>query len=316
MHPSGYKVAHSMMLNPLVYVTHRDRQPEAQAAILQAIELRATKETYMTANRQLSTRELTISRKKYYAIARQLQVLPHDVRIKESTLAALELVLHEQGFRYRSRYTYKVDPRTGRHIARNLQQLVFWLPEQELFGRRFISNYSAQIDATFNTNRSRLKLALITGVTNTANSFPAMQSFIKEEDQASWSFMLNAADNTIWPSTHRPKVIIGDFGKGLWAAIKAQQYIAVILQLCQWHAVQAMKKRINYGVVKGTGYTIMQREKVMGSFWPYVKSATLEELEVNRKVVLDTLKLIDRPWFKNTYVEYEETLIMVHIRCI
>jgi hypothetical protein len=72
MHADGYEAAHSMMLNPLVYVAHRDQQPEAHTTILWAMELRATNETYTTANHQLSTCELTISQKKDYAIYKGL----------------------------------------------------------------------------------------------------------------------------------------------------------------------------------------------------------------------------------------------------
>ena len=95
----------------------------------------------------------------------------------------LELLLHQHGFEYRSRYTYTINPESGRPIARSLQQLVFWLPIQVDLAQRFITDFGCQMDATFNTNRSKLLLAIITGVTNTGSSFPAMQSFIKSESQ-------------------------------------------------------------------------------------------------------------------------------------
>ncbi|XTI82655.1 hypothetical protein V2W45_1184513, partial [Cenococcum geophilum] len=47
--------------------------------------------------------------------------------------------------------------------------------------QRFITNFSCQIDAIFNTNQSKLLLAIITSITNIGSSFPAMQSFIKSE---------------------------------------------------------------------------------------------------------------------------------------
>ena len=102
------------------------------------------------------------------------------------------------------------------------------------------------MDAIFNTNRSKLLLAIITGVTNTGSSFLAMQSFIKSESQPNWTFLLESAQQKLWKRP--PKVIVANFGKGLAAALLVGQLIAVILQYCQWHAVKAIKKWIDEGI--------------------------------------------------------------------
>ena len=49
------------------------------------------------------------------------------------------------------------------------------------------------MDTIFNTNQSKLLLAIITSVTNTESSFLAIQSFIKSKSQPDWIFLLESA---------------------------------------------------------------------------------------------------------------------------
>jgi hypothetical protein len=67
---------HNFVANPLTYISHQDRLPEAKEAAAEAYALRATRETYLTAQRQLSARELHISKKKYYSLTRSSSGLP------------------------------------------------------------------------------------------------------------------------------------------------------------------------------------------------------------------------------------------------
>ena len=91
---------------------------------------------------QLNTRELAISRKKYYNLCRGLGGLPPGNGSQNRALGALELLLQEQGFNYRARYLYTISLETGYTVARSLQQLIFWLPIQENLNRRFIPNFT------------------------------------------------------------------------------------------------------------------------------------------------------------------------------
>jgi len=52
--------------------------------------------------RQLNTRELAISRKKYYNLYRGLSGLPPGNGGQNRALGALELLLQEYGFNYRA----------------------------------------------------------------------------------------------------------------------------------------------------------------------------------------------------------------------
>jgi hypothetical protein len=96
------------------------------------------------------------------------------------------------------------------------------------------------------------------------------------------------------------------------------QLITVVLQYCQWHAAKAIKKRINKGiqtkVKRPYSYSAEERKVVKELFWPYLKSETVAELEVNRKAVLDKLYPCDKVWFQTIYVEKESQMITCYIR--
>ena len=59
---------HDFIANPLAYIGHKDRLLEAKEAAAVAYAFRVTQETYLTIQRQLSARELYISKKKYYTL--------------------------------------------------------------------------------------------------------------------------------------------------------------------------------------------------------------------------------------------------------
>ena len=84
---------HPFVANPLAFTAHEDRLPDAQEACARAYALRATKESYLTAMRQLNTRELAISRKKYYNLCRGLSGLPPGNGGQNCALGTLELLL-------------------------------------------------------------------------------------------------------------------------------------------------------------------------------------------------------------------------------
>ena len=71
---------YDFVANPLTYIGHQDRLPEAKEAAAEAYALRATQETYLTVQRQLSAQELYISKKKYYSLTRLLSGLPSGAK--------------------------------------------------------------------------------------------------------------------------------------------------------------------------------------------------------------------------------------------
>ena len=93
---------HDFVANPLTYIGHQNRLPEAKEAAAKAYTLRATRETYLTIQRQLSTRELHISKRKYYSLMRLLSGLPRGAKGQPQALGALKLLLYQHRFKYRS----------------------------------------------------------------------------------------------------------------------------------------------------------------------------------------------------------------------
>ena len=116
---------HNFIANPLAYIGHQDQLLEAKEAAAEAYILRATRETYLTAQRQLSARELHISKKKYYTLTRSLSGLPSGAKGQPRALGVLKLLLCQHRFEYQSQYTYTIDPESGHPIAQSLQQLIF-----------------------------------------------------------------------------------------------------------------------------------------------------------------------------------------------
>src|SRR6266498_1726757 len=55
--------------------------------------------------------------------------------------------------------------------------------------RRFVSNFALEIDATFNTNRLKMLLFILVGITHIEKSFPGAFSFEGVENAESFTFI-------------------------------------------------------------------------------------------------------------------------------
>ena len=91
---------HAFVTNPLAFIAYKDQLLDTQEAYARAYTLRATKESYLTAIRQLNTHELAINKKKYYNLYRGLGSLPPGNNSQNHALGALKLLLQEHGFNY------------------------------------------------------------------------------------------------------------------------------------------------------------------------------------------------------------------------
>ena len=86
-----------------------------------------------------------------------------------------------------------------------------------------------------------MPLSILVGVLNTGKTFPFALCFITSETTASFEFMEDQLDELFFYNCLRPRVIYGDFAKGLTLAIakrKAEHQRAgdgetYILQLCK-----------------------------------------------------------------------------------
>jgi hypothetical protein len=276
-----------MMPNPLEYSEHRKRLPETHEALQAATQLAHTKESYTAVRRQLENQGLTIDRKAYYNM-RQKLVAEWGTN-QDGFLHSVEDKLRLCNFRYFIRHSVEVDPRNGQLLSRNIQQIVFWLPEQVAFMRRFVPDFCIQIDGTFNVSRDRLILGIATGLAHTLQGFPGVMTFMKTESQENWLFFLDIIYNHVL-GKQKPKVIISDFGKGLTAAIPDSHLSDSIQQYCQWHAAKAMMKTIR----ERKHYTKEQKANITGSgntsqnclIWQWLKSCTKDDLERNQSKLL------------------------------
>ena len=100
-------------------------------------------------------------------------------------------------------------------------------------------------------------------------------------------------------------MVIADQGLGLRSVFETvwPQYV---LQFCEWHAAENVKKRL-----ANNGYKKLEREILMRLVWAYIQSATEEELEVNRTVMKGRMKL-GKQTYVNTHWRPKEKQV---IRC-
>jgi MULE transposase domain len=162
--------------------------------------------------------------------------------------------------------------------------------------QRFVSGFMYETDATFNTNCLKLPLSVMVSINNCGNTFPMAYCYITSESAASFIFTADQLSDLAFSNCPEAAVIIGDFAKGLGAACAAKAAVdlgltkiideplvcplerdeelpeaasvvvhetlgmpqTILLQLCEWHAVQAIRKRL----VAARRYTKERREEL------------------------------------------------------
>lgn len=56
-------------------------------------------------------------------------------------------------------------------------------------GRRFVSGFVVQTDASFNTNELNMPLSILVRITNTISNFPLAYTFISSESAEAFKFV-------------------------------------------------------------------------------------------------------------------------------
>ena len=175
--------------------------------------------------------------------------------------------------------------------------------EQIKLAWRFVSGFMYETDATFNTNRLKLPLSVIVGINNRGRTFPIAYCYITSESAASFKFVSDQLSDLAFYDYPEAAVVIGDFAKGLSAAMvakaavdlslteifeeplvcpldqdeelpKAEEVVVhegldhrkpqrVLLQLCEWHAVSTIKRRL----VAARKYPKEQWDKLISIIW-------------------------------------------------
>lgn len=144
----------------------------------------------------------------------------------------------------------------------------------------------------------QMPLSMLVGILNTGETFPFALCFITSESAATFEFMEDQLDKIFFHNCEWSRVVCGDFAKGLASAIatrEAKIYAegkpsSHILQLCEWHGVEAIKRHL----IAAGQYPKEEREKIVDMIWKWVKSYTLEGLEVNRATLLASLLKIEK----------------------
>ncbi|KJZ70957.1 hypothetical protein HIM_09661 [Hirsutella minnesotensis 3608] len=254
-----------------------------------------------------------LSAKEFYNLSRS-----EGRRTNQEALDLLLTCLEFEDFRVRCFFKYLLDDQ-GRRTARVLEHLFFCSSEQIRLGRRFVSGFLMQSDATFNTNSIHLPLSVMVGITNTGKTFPLAFAFIKSESAEAFEFVNAQLAELIWYDCPSPRVVLGDQSKGLAAAMALSQARAdqgsrrggeQILQLCEWHAAESIKKRL----LDSGRYTKERREDLLRLIWEYIQAPDEEQLGKGRHKLLAEMREPERLYVENNWKEKEKQFARAHTR--
>ena len=221
--------SHSMAPNPLQYKQHEKLLEEYAKAARVAAFHRESFLPYSVSQRILEKEGLSLSRSDYYNLHRDKTVEGvHD------EFEALVHALDEAGFKYACRMELKRD-NDGETVSRQLQQIWFVLDQQIQLAQRFIADFVMLADGTFSTNALNLTLISMVGITNTGQSFPAIQSFARSEAAMSFDFIFECNRDFIFTDKiPPPRVVISDQAGGLISSLP-KHLPKTTLQYCDWH---------------------------------------------------------------------------------
>jgi MULE transposase domain len=107
---------------------------------------------------------------------------------------------------------------------------LFWQSAEQIrITRQFVSGFMYKTDATFNTNNLRLPLSVIVGIDNTGKTFPIAYCYITLEFAVSFKWIAKQLTNLAFYNCPKADIIVGDFSKGLGAAIAAKAIANLVL---------------------------------------------------------------------------------------
>lgn len=293
---------HPMAIDPFSFKEHHSRDPDRAQALDHASSLRNSSTTYGQATRVLRIRGLRLSKNDYYNLVRS-----EGSHSPEEELQFALSTLETEGFHVRCMEKYLVENDTRQR--RVVEHFFFCNEEQIRLARRFVSGYLIETDATFNTNQLNLPLSTLVGVTNTMRTFTVAYCYITSESAESFLFLFECMRDLIFHDRcPGPGVILGDFAAGLvaamtkkrsqtldrdialnvaWEVSQAMDSVEAncALQLCTWHAAEAIKKRL----ITAGGYPKEIRKELETLIWDWIKSSTIEQLVERRRKLLDRL---------------------------
>ena len=299
---------HQLTDDPLLFPINMRSLSEYQMLRTIATQHRQAIVSYQTSRRVIESMEefgINLTARQYYNTVKNAK---GDKNAPE-TIGGLLIALEEADFVYRTRVDIEED-NFGREIARKLVQIWFTHPILLEATRRFVADWLCVIDGTFNTNNLRMPILIAVGILNSGKTFPIAFSFCPSESEESYSFFWECLKSYCFEKEDEvtaavpPRVILGDQAGGILASVP-KAFPNAIVQICDWHAVQAMltkfrrsggysKKDIDGCEENGVKY-IGLRERA----WAYIKSMSEKELTDNRQALLNQLKPVDCQYIKD-----------------
>jgi hypothetical protein len=292
--------SHDLAQNSLIYPEHRKRLASFTEAIPQAAAMRNSFLPFRQAERILFGQGLKIDRKSYYNLARA-----KSMEISPEGLLALVAVLERDSWTYRTYWDF-VYSETGAVTKQVLKAVFFTNDELIALARRFTPDWMIQMDGTFNTNRIKMPLIDILGVTNTGNSFIFAFCFVTSESSDNWGFVLQCLERVVYEGLPLPRVVLADQGLGLRSVFQ-RVWSRAVLQFCEWHAAQNIKARL-----AKQRYKKEERNELMDLVWKYLWSATELELEANRAELKNAMKPAEAEYIEKYWIPKERQLIRVY----
>ncbi len=177
---------------------------------------------------------------------------------------------------------------------------------------------------------------------NTLRSILIAYCLIESESTDAFHFMNDSMKDLFFSDDCRGSaVILGDFAAGLTAAMVkkrtnlltlSEDHLGIIaeagmevawrlghqlddlnsdcfLQLCNWHAAEAIKKRLTR-----EGYPLQMRKPLVDLVWKWIQSETLDDLERNRGVLLDQLQQKEQNYLVNFYQRQEHQFVTAYTK--
>ncbi|KAI9760481.1 MAG: hypothetical protein M1840_002409 [Geoglossum simile] len=331
--------SHGPNPDPPRYTQHCHRRPGNTAAVVLATAHRGEL-TYNQSARILTKEGLHLDSKEYYDLQRKRD--SGRALTKEEQLELLFHPLEVRDFRVRTREEYLID-NEGKRTARIARDIFIWSSEQIRLARRFVSEFIWETDATFNTNDLKMPLSILVGITNTGQTFPVAFVFIHVESVEMFRWVHEQLTKLIFYVCPLPHAVAGDFAAGLPAAMattKEQVAFRIIekkegekaneeeteavakvrqqmtsreigncfLQICEWHAVQAIRKRLT---ITG-GYPGEWKDLIIDLVWSWIKSPTEKDLKERREQLLAAVDVKEATGLNEFYRTKESQFIYVY----
>lgn len=161
------------------------------AATVESSILRRAGTTHSQARAILGQKGLTIGKKAYYNSVRPDKE-EAGPRTEKAEAERLLDVLEKHQWHCRPKYKGRYDE-DGEELQGHseIEHIFFTSSKMITLAKRFTCHWVMEVDATFNTNSRRLPLLILSGITNTMQTFPIGFAFIISESKAAFSHVFS-----------------------------------------------------------------------------------------------------------------------------